>query len=270
MGNKYAMGIKKDGDLITVRSQSDLDVIIKKPPATMKIFLCRSINSFGSTGDLSQSGVLSALPQPPKLLVARWQITETELGHGAFGKVFLGMNSDTGELIAVKQVNISAFPQNDPVRTSSLPPYSFPFPPSLSFPFPSLSPFPFPFPPSLLSLSLSLPLSPFPFPIPPFFVCLLSLSLPLSLLSLSLLSLSLPSASLSLLFPSFPLFLFSPPFFPPPPSFSLPCLPSLYAISPIPLLYFSCYCLAICHFLPFSHLLLSLPPSNHLLDRKSP
>lgn len=49
------------------------------------------------------SGSLRHHEQPT---VQRWQITETELGHGGFGRVFLGMNSDTGELIAVKQIRI--------------------------------------------------------------------------------------------------------------------------------------------------------------------
>lgn len=37
----------KDGDFITVRSQSDLDIMIGDRPTSMKLFLSRSLNSTG-------------------------------------------------------------------------------------------------------------------------------------------------------------------------------------------------------------------------------
>lgn len=66
-------------------------------------------NSNGNLFSTSPPPVPNYFPPPissPKALVHRWQVTETELGRGAFGQVFMGMNSDTGELIAVKRVKI--------------------------------------------------------------------------------------------------------------------------------------------------------------------
>ena len=63
-------------------------------------------SSSSDTFSLVAPGSPTVNTHQPKQLVKNWQVTETELGHGAFGSVFLGMNSDTGELIAVKRVNI--------------------------------------------------------------------------------------------------------------------------------------------------------------------
>lgn len=37
----------KDGDFITVRSQSDLDIMIGDRPSNMKLYLTRTLNSTG-------------------------------------------------------------------------------------------------------------------------------------------------------------------------------------------------------------------------------
>ncbi|KAL4488046.1 hypothetical protein ABPG72_009384 [Tetrahymena utriculariae] len=50
--------------------------------------------------------------QPPKDKNIRWQSGEV-LGTGSFGQVILGMNIDTGEFMAVKQVHIGGYNQKD-------------------------------------------------------------------------------------------------------------------------------------------------------------
>ena len=67
---------------------------------------CRSSSDLFSFASSPGNAAMAPFTASPKQLVKRWQVTETELGRGAFGKVFLGMNSDTGELIAVKRVDI--------------------------------------------------------------------------------------------------------------------------------------------------------------------
>jgi hypothetical protein len=47
-----------------------------------------------------------------QLVSARWQRGEL-LGRGAFGKVYLGLNQRSGELMAVKQVEIMDVPAAD-------------------------------------------------------------------------------------------------------------------------------------------------------------
>jgi serine/threonine protein kinase len=44
-------------------------------------------------------------PPPPPLEPIQWQRGNL-IGTGSFGKVYMGLNSDTGEMIAVKQVNV--------------------------------------------------------------------------------------------------------------------------------------------------------------------
>ena len=117
-----------DGDLITVRSQSDLSVMLHEPPMSMKVFLRRYPASLEeSRTHSSGSGTYPPSPSPMlspnlpiKQLVHRWQITETELGRGAFGQVFLGMNSDTGELIAVKRVELGGSDAEQKAKVDSL------------------------------------------------------------------------------------------------------------------------------------------------------
>lgn len=63
-------------------------------------------DKIGSTIRKSRIGLKRFPPQP-----IRWRKGEL-IGAGAFGRVYMGMNLDSGELIAVKQVNFitSIFP----------------------------------------------------------------------------------------------------------------------------------------------------------------
>ena len=46
------------------------------------------------------------------LVHCRWQRGQV-LGQGAFGTVFLGLNTDTGELMAVKQIDTKGITESD-------------------------------------------------------------------------------------------------------------------------------------------------------------
>jgi len=54
------------------------------------------------------------LPQAPK----NWSCGEL-IGAGAFGRVYLGLNSDNGELVAVKQVENSITSWRLPITSRS-------------------------------------------------------------------------------------------------------------------------------------------------------
>jgi serine/threonine protein kinase len=62
-------------------------------------------NKIGSAIRKSRIGLKSPPPPPPPI---RWRKGEL-IGSGAFGRVYMGMNLDSGELIAVKQVNFISF-----------------------------------------------------------------------------------------------------------------------------------------------------------------
>ncbi|KAE9618964.1 hypothetical protein Lal_00046993 [Lupinus albus] len=49
----------------------------------------------------------TSLPSPPQISMIRWRKGQL-IGCGAFGQVYMGMNLDSGELLAVKQVLIAA------------------------------------------------------------------------------------------------------------------------------------------------------------------
>jgi hypothetical protein len=63
-------------------------------------------NKIGSAIRKSRIGLKSPPPSSPPPI--RWRKGEL-IGSGAFGRVYMGMNLDSGELIAVKQVNFISF-----------------------------------------------------------------------------------------------------------------------------------------------------------------
>ena len=83
--------------------------------ASFSINVPRSSNKHRQSKELSSSPInKSTLPASPRQSLAlrdahrviKWQ-TGGIIGEGGFGKVFLAMNSETGELMAVKQVPLS-------------------------------------------------------------------------------------------------------------------------------------------------------------------
>eukprot|EP01122_Echinamoeba_exundans_P006011 TRINITY_DN1622_c0_g2_i1.p1 TRINITY_DN1622_c0_g2~~TRINITY_DN1622_c0_g2_i1.p1 ORF type:complete len:897 (+),score=163.59 TRINITY_DN1622_c0_g2_i1:170-2860(+) len=105
-----------EGDLITIRSSADLEEAFSyfssTNRTTVKIFLSVATPSApgSSHGSIDASdgsvGKRSSLTSPKQQRPIRWQPGGL-IGEGGFGKVYMGMNLDTGELMAVKQVALS-------------------------------------------------------------------------------------------------------------------------------------------------------------------
>ncbi|KAF5463425.1 hypothetical protein F2P56_019341, partial [Juglans regia] len=72
-------------------------------PSTSPLASSTLVDKFNSCIGKSRVFSKSSLPLPP----IRWRKGEL-IGCGAFGHVYMGMNLDSGELLAVKQVLIAA------------------------------------------------------------------------------------------------------------------------------------------------------------------
>ena len=133
----------EDGDLITVRSEDDWAEAVacfenSKGPA--KVYLDATGSRPGSGISLRPSPRLTAAPtvdslsptssRSPSLarassssshlscatMPAQWQLGEP-IGSGAFGQVYKVLNSETGELFAMKQVRINQSSSNKKIRS---------------------------------------------------------------------------------------------------------------------------------------------------------
>ncbi|KEH43905.1 MAP kinase kinase kinase [Medicago truncatula] len=86
-------------------------IVFSTPPSADDARFSGFANKIGSAIRKSRIGSLKSPPPPPPI---RWRKGEL-IGSGAFGRVYMGMNLDSGELIAVKQVLIEpgiAFKEN--------------------------------------------------------------------------------------------------------------------------------------------------------------
>eukprot|EP00743_Colponemidia_sp_Colp-15_P006240 GILK01006712.1.p1 GENE.GILK01006712.1~~GILK01006712.1.p1 ORF type:complete len:572 (-),score=95.99 GILK01006712.1:175-1890(-) len=116
-GPDLSVGYKdEDQDLITIRSQGDLDAAMAHVGASniLRLYLSsKSINkskspSNGSSNDSTGSPTHTHTHPPLNPLQShpiRWQRANL-IGEGAHGKVYLAMNVDNGQLLAVKSINL--------------------------------------------------------------------------------------------------------------------------------------------------------------------
>lgn len=51
-------------------------------------------------------------PQEPPKSIAQYQLGDC-IGKGAFGSVFRGLNMETGEVVAIKQVKLTDIPKSE-------------------------------------------------------------------------------------------------------------------------------------------------------------
>jgi mitogen-activated protein kinase kinase kinase len=130
-----ALKYDDDGDLITLSSQNDLEAMVisaeGRPNRTVDVFVSeslslpdipvkRNINArpTGTAGSTPTQGLSKKHAVPPLFpqvnsgsndprrdVVIRWKRGEV-IGQGAFGIVYLGLNTESGELMAVKQMSL--------------------------------------------------------------------------------------------------------------------------------------------------------------------
>lgn len=116
-----------DSDLITIKSALDLQEAIKYfSNSNVKVKLILSHDSLANQS--SNNPVMESVKQDVEITnrqvieepiipiqesgTKKWKKGEL-LGKGAFGKVFLGMDTETGELLAVKQVSLNSSTSNE-------------------------------------------------------------------------------------------------------------------------------------------------------------
>lgn len=109
----------EDSDLISIRSALDLQEAFKYFTSSnmkkVKLLLTHDINTektmspidTNSTGSLGTVGKVDNSLFPTNKAFRSWK-RGSLVGKGAFGEVYLGMDAETGELFAVKQVSLRA------------------------------------------------------------------------------------------------------------------------------------------------------------------
>eukprot|EP01028_Stygiella_incarcerata_P006944 TRINITY_DN2833_c0_g1_i1.p1 TRINITY_DN2833_c0_g1~~TRINITY_DN2833_c0_g1_i1.p1 ORF type:complete len:1467 (-),score=347.38 TRINITY_DN2833_c0_g1_i1:173-4573(-) len=114
-GRKLTLSYRDDeGDRVSVQGDNDLEhlfILAAQFSLASPKRMARLYVSLPQTELAPSKTPISARPsplpdQPPSAGVRKWRLGEF-LGRGAYGSVYLGMNSETGELIAVKRVAVS-------------------------------------------------------------------------------------------------------------------------------------------------------------------